>query len=430
MKITKISISNFLKLKDVDFNPTATNVIVGKNQQGKTSILKAIRTAFTGDADSTSIRIGEHKAEITLELEDLTIHRSITEKGNNLKVSNKEGMTYPAPQKFLDGIVGQFSFNPIAFFDKKATERKKYLLEAIDMRITPEELTAYTGEKLTGLDFDKHALEVVEDVRKFYYDKRTIANAEKSKKEKALADLNDSIPADFNPTEVSDEALQNLRDAIAKDDVEKAKQVAHAEKVATLQKREKEIMEQIAGLQTTLEGVQNEVLEALAVTFDVSDDLALAAAKETLAVLEGKRELVFTAKRRDEVRSEYDAAFQEAARLDGVVKALSKDVPEDLIAKAELPVEGLSIVGDDILVNGVSIDNMSSSEQLTFGLNIARSLNKDFKIICVDGLELLDSESFEFFLKEAEKSDFQMFVTRVDGNSPHSIVIEDGEIKA
>ena len=66
MKITRLTIHNFLKLKDIDFNPSKTNVIVGKNKQGKTSILKALRTAFTGDADSTSIRIGEGKAEITV----------------------------------------------------------------------------------------------------------------------------------------------------------------------------------------------------------------------------------------------------------------------------------------------------------------------------------------------------------------------------
>ena len=85
--------------------------------------------------------------------------------------------------------------------------------------------------------------------------------------------------------------------------------------------------------------------------------------------------------------------------------------------------------GDDILINGVSIDNLSSSEQLKFGLQIVRALNGDFKVICVDGIESLDAESFEFFLKEIEDDSYQYFVTRVDGAHNHSIVIEDGEIK-
>ena len=183
MKIVKMTVNNFLKLKDIEINPSHSNVIVGKNKQGKTSILKAIRTAFTGDADSTSIRMGESKAEITLELDDLIIHRSITEKGNYLDVSNKEGFKVPSPQKYLNGILGQFSFNPIEFFDLKAVDRKKYLLNAIDLKITQDELATYTGEKLAGLDYNAHALEVVEQARKYYYEKRTIANAEKAKKE-------------------------------------------------------------------------------------------------------------------------------------------------------------------------------------------------------------------------------------------------------
>ena len=158
MKITRLTIHNFLKLKDIDFNPSKTSIIVGKNKQGKTSILKAIRAAFTGDADATNIRIGEGKAEITVELDDLTIKRSITGKGNYLDISNKEGMKMPAPQRYLDGILGTFSFNPIEFFEKKSSERKKYLLNAIKLTISQDELVKYTGEKLTGLDYNVHAL--------------------------------------------------------------------------------------------------------------------------------------------------------------------------------------------------------------------------------------------------------------------------------
>ena len=428
MKITRLTIHNFLKLKDIDFNPSKTNVIVGKNKQGKTSILKALRTAFTGDADSTSIRIGEGKAEITVELDDLNIKRTITEKGNYLDISNKQGMKMPAPQKYLDGILGVFSFNPIEFFEKKMADRKKYLLNAIKLTITQDELATYTGEKLTGLDYEgTHALEVVEIARKHYYDKRTVANAELTKKEKALQTLTESIPDDFDPKTVSEEQITKLRTAIQTEKQNKIKAEAHADKVVVLQKREAE-------LKAELEQVQKDIVAAISVTFDVSDDMSMAAAEETLAKLESQREIVFTVKRAEEVRNELTTAIQEAEKLDVVVKKLTKEVPEDLIKKAKLPVEGLTISGDDILINGVSIDNLSSSEQLKFGLQIVRALNGEFKVICVDGIETLDAESFAFFLKEVEGDEFQYFVSRVDGESVskngHSVVeIENGEIK-
>ena len=429
MKITRIQISNFLKLKDVNFNPSETNVIVGKNKQGKTSILKAIRTAFTGDADATSIRVGEHKAEITIEMDSLNIRRSITEKGGTLSVTNKEGMSYPAPQRFLDGILGTFSFNPVEFFDKKPGERKKYLLAAIKMTLTPERLKEFVGMELAGLDFTKHALEVIEDCRKYFYDLRTAANGEKTKKEKALADLNEKIPADFNPRDVSDEKIAELRAAIQKDSEEKIKKDANDKELLSLQTQETETQNEIVRLQEKLKSIQEQIVTVASRTFDVSDDMAMAAAADTLKALEGQREVLYTVKRRDEVRGELDGAIAEADRLDTIVKRLAKEVPQTLITEAKLPVEGLTIEGDELLVNGVNIDNMSSSEQLKLGLQIVRALNGEFKVICVDGIESLDKESFELFLKEAEADDYQYFVTRVDGNSTHSIVVEDGEIK-
>lgn len=434
MKIVKLTIHNFLKLKDVEMNPSKTNVIVGKNKQGKTSILKAIRAAFTGDADSTSIRIGEGKAEITVELDNLTIKRSITEKGNYLDISNKEGMKMPAPQKYLDGILGTFSFNPIEFFEKKLVDRKKYLLNAIKLTITQDELAVYTGDKLGGLDYDAHALEVVEAARKWYYEKRTIANAEATKKEKSLQDLNSKIPEGFDPKFVSEEQITKLRDAIQKDETEKVKAEEHAKHIVSLQKQEQEMKEEIERLTLKLKSIQNEIITAVQVKFDVSDDMTIASAKETLAKLEGQREIVFTVKRAEEVRGELSTAYEEAGKLDVIVKKLTKEVPEDLIKKAKLPVEGLAIDGDDILVNGISLDNLSSSEQLRFGLQVVRALNGDFKVICVDGIETLDAESFAFFLKEVEGDDFQYFVSRVDGDAVskngHSVVeVENGEIK-
>ena len=429
MKITRVTIHNFLKLKDVDFNPSETNVIVGKNKQGKTSILKAIRAAFTGDVDASSIRIGETKAEITLELDELNIRRTVTEKSNYLDISNKEGMKMPAPQKFLDGVIGTFSFNPIEFFEKKLKERKEYLLNAIKITTTPEELSQFIGEPImTGehISFEKHALDVIADIHKWYYEQRTTANAEKVKKQKTLEDLNGQIPEGFDVSTVSEERIKSLRAVIERDKDSKRDREFINEKIAISQKNkarlEKELQDEI------------EMLAALdkdlaALPADGIPESVEKIVKE-LEALENQREFVYTVKRRDEVRGELDTAVIEADRLDRIVKALSKTVPEALIQKAELPIAGLKIVGDDILINDVSLDNLSSSEQLKFGLDIVRALNTKFKVICVDGIESLDKESFEQFLLEAEKDDYQYFVTRVEGDTAHSIVVEDGEIKS
>lgn len=433
MKIAKLTIKNFLKLKDVELNPSHTNVIVGKNKQGKTSILKAIQAAFEGKVDESSINIGESKAEITVELDELTIKRSVTEKGSYLDVSTKEGYKVPTPQKFLDGILGTFSFNPIEFFEMKPAEQKAYLLQALPMRISQEELQKAVGVfTLPTLDYGKHALDVIEEARKAFYDRRTVANAEVTKKRKALDDTASKIPDGFNPAEVSEEKIVALRDAISKDKVEREKEKANIEAISKLKQSKLDVEAEIQRLKEKSVALDKEIEEKEALTFDVSDDMTIAAAEESLKSLEGKRDLVYAFQSAETLRKELGVAVGEADALDTVVKTLAKDVPQSLVEKAKLPVEGLAVTEDGITLGGVAIENLSSSEQLKFALQIVRSLNSTFHIVCIDGVERLDNETFENFLKEIEADDYQYFVSRVDGAEAEKkgyILVEDGMVK-
>ena len=277
-------------------------------------------------------------------------------------------------------------------------------------------------------------LDASDHVSKFYYDKRTVANSEVTKLEKSLQSLTESIPEGFDPKSVSEEQIVKTRDAIQTDKLTKEKHKAHLQRIESLQTQEKEVIEEIERLKTKFAGIQKEVADGFMVKFDYSDDMVLASAEEALAKLEGQREIGFRCMLADSTRDDLNVAIRDAKILDDVVKKLTKEVPEDLIHKAKLPVEGLTIDGDDIKINGVSLDNLSASEQLKFGLQIVRALNGEFKVINIDGIETLDKESFEFFLKEIEEDDFQYFVSRVDGeillkNGHNIFEIEDGEIK-
>ena len=428
MKIARIQIRNLLKLTDVDINPSHTNVIVGKNKQGKTSILKAVQAAFEGKIGADSIRIGESKAEITVELDDLIIRRSVTKTGSTLDISNSEGFKVPAPQTFLDGLIGTFSFNPIAFFELKSADRKKYLLSALKLTVTPEQMKEWTGFTMTGLDFTKHALEVVEDAKKYFYDKRTGANAEVTKKKKALEDLNSSIPEGFQARDVSDEKIAELREQLTKERETKIMAKANDEKIVALQTQIESCDDQIHAIEATRKACENKIAALKLREFSFSDDMTLDAVEDTIKKLEGQREIVFTVKRAEETRTELSTAVEEAEKLDVVVKKLGKEVPQMLVESADLPIQGLAVDGDDITINGVSLDNLSSAEQLKFGLDLVRALNGTFKVICIDGVERLDKESFESVLKEIEGDEYQYFITRVDGDTPHSFVVQDGAV--
>ncbi len=112
-------------------------------------------------------------------------------------------------------------------------------------------------------------------------------------------------------------------------------------------------------------------------------------------------------------------AQSDAAALDRSVKALADDAPAALLAAAD-GIKGLSIDGDEVLLDGVALDQLSGQERLFFAVEVARRLNAKSKLLCVDGLEVLDAEHRRMFVERATKDGYQLIATRVadDGGDP------------
>ena len=105
-------------------------------------------------------------------------------------------------------------------------------------------------------------------------------------------------------------------------------------------------------------------------------------------------------------------AETEAARLNVIVRALTNEAPAALLADAK-SIPGLSLEGDEILLDGVRLDGLSGAEQMKFAVEIARRANARSKILLVDGLERLDPEQMEHFVAMATADGYQLIGTRV-----------------
>jgi hypothetical protein len=107
------------------------------------------------------------------------------------------------------------------------------------------------------------------------------------------------------------------------------------------------------------------------------------------------------------------AIREEADRLDVIVKALSNDAPAELLSQAK-GIDGLSLDGDEVLLDGVRLDALCGAEQIRFCVEVARRANSKSKILICDGLERLDPDSLDVFVAEATRGGFQLLATRVD----------------
>lgn len=193
LSITGISIKDFLILEDVDLQKLdpRLNSFIGKNHMGKSSLLKAIRALFKG-ADASVIRKGADKTTIIGNLDHLEVMRTITRKGQRLKVWNTETKDIKAsPQAFLDGLLSDFSFNPVGFLLLEGKDRTKYLRDLFSTTVTPDfivdNITEVSPESLKTLDFSKDAFSLLKDAENIYYAQRTELNKHVGQK-KALLD--------------------------------------------------------------------------------------------------------------------------------------------------------------------------------------------------------------------------------------------------
>lgn len=104
-----------------------------------------------------------------------------------------------------------------------------------------------------------------------------------------------------------------------------------------------------------------------------------------------------------------------AKKLDDYVE-LARKKPAELLKGIKLPVKGLGINKDmQITIDNLPIKNLSTSRQIKLALDIARATSGPLHLICIDRFESLDNEQKKIFFEEAEKDDYQYFITEVTG---------------
>jgi len=433
MRITKISILNFLGVGA--FQPGALgklNRIEGGNGVGKSAVLKAITECLkSSGTDPTWIKIGSDKAEIAIEIDDrIRAERKITQTGTTLKVVDGE-QPINSPQKFLNELLGPFNFDPTAFFLARPKERVKLLLSSINFFVDQAALVEALGDlavpvDLTTFDYSKHGLIVLQDIQSTVYDRRREVNSDLTRMKKAVEQGKRDLPVTLDKEKYENfdlnaavEQLATAREAIANNDRDhqqiEAMRNRRNEMLAEIERKN----EQIAKLQQQIKD-QEEAISKLnadgTALIEKTDAFSRPDIESIQESINNFREIQkLQNKLADIERMENEAAKtkQTHEALDRLHKALTGDVPKKMLSQVKLPVKGLEIAGDTILVDGKSIDKLSTSEQMKFAVQVAKATAGKLKAILVDRFESLDHDARKAFIKEAGKDDFEIILTEV-----------------
>lgn len=431
LKILAMRLENIKKVSFVQIRPKGDMVyITGPNGSGKTSILDAIEWGITGTSNvpSQPIKKGQNVGKIQIDLGDFKLIRHFTrvdptksEKGNTyitkLILEGKNRETFKSPQNLLDSFMGRISFDPLEFTrmdDKRQLETLRGLVTLdVDLdKLEAEKLEAYNSRRDAGRDLDS-------------------ANARLA----ALPPPPPGLPEKAIDTDALTQKLQNAANHNSVIASQKQEQVRKRELAIAEVERVKAINEEIAQLRKKILQLEQEVAtrdtehrrltaDADAMKFEAPIDTA-----EVAAELSQAQTTNGAIARRDvynSVKQQVATAEETWKKHDETVKAKEAERAA-AIARAKMPIPGLSIGDGEVLFKELPFSQASNAEQIAVSTSLAMASNPKLRVLRIKDGSLLDTKSLELIAKMAGDHDYQIWIERVDAGSAVGVVMEDGE---
>ena len=464
MKISKIKITNLFGIKEQDLNGNSVE-LTGGNGVGKSSIIDAIRYALTNKSDRKYIiHNGENEGEIIVETDSgLYIDRKARTAQTDYKNVKQNGEAVGSPEAFLKTLFVPLQLNPMEFIAMSEKEQNTVILNMIEYDWDMNTIRGWFGEIPPDIDYEQNILSVLYDIQAengYYYQHRQDINRDIRAKRAIIEDIGRALPSDYDGNKWENANIGDLYTKIERirkenHDIEYAKSIidGHDNKVRKFE-ADKEIA--LAALDREISAETTQIETELA-----SLEERIKALKDKKAGLAGKKEdrqkaieseyKANVAKFEAEVSEHQEMAKKEPVSVDDLVaeagmtetmkshvgewkrmlmiqeevtnleeqsKSLTEKIekarslPGEILEKAEIPVEGLSVKDGVPLINGLPVSNLSDGEKLSLCVDIAVQNPGGLQIILLDGTEKLSEANRKNLYKKCKEKGLSFIATR------------------
>lgn len=412
-KLIRLEAENIKRLKAVRIDPaTGLTIIAGRNDQGKSTVLDALRWAIAGKSGAKDmpdiIRHGEAAARVIAEFEGMTVTRTQVGEKQAVVLEDAEGERRSAPQGLLDQFLNALTFNPLKFAELDGKEQRKVLLGLIGFDPTDidEKIqSAYTRRTEIGRDVTR--LQNVEKSIVKIWDDDTPAEPVSSDTildfiEKA-EEHNRGRAEGERTAEMHHQHMIDARDEI---DKLRTQIAAQEERMAKHDRAEHELRLKLAQTRGTV---------------DIEPH------RESLRNVETINEQFRARAAADVVKRELEVALTSQQGYTDRIMFLNEQKASAL-SQAKMPVEGLSLDDDMVLFNGVPLTQASESQRVVVAVTVQMALNPGLRLALVDNLNALGPAKLQKLAELAVEKDFVILGTYVGNSGRSQVVIEDGEV--
>lgn len=444
MKITRIKINNILGIKELEFEAGKFNEVTGRNGLGKTSIVEALKSIFKPGNDVTLIRNGESKGEIGIELSDGTkIEKSFSSKAT-LDITDAYGTKIKSPASYLDKMADLVSTNPILFLTADKKSRTNILLEALPLKLSKEELSEIDNIYYENVNTQlMHALEAITIIHKNIYDDRTGVNRVLKDKTSVVNELQEGLNnANFDPSNDFTNKINELEDIKSKMElkiraivdelnnkkIDELKRVQdnylsvansiEAEYQAELSRIQAERNNKLETAKENLEKSKTEITkenENIIAEKQSAFNVKYQPLLSQITEYKERQKLYAGYEKQNALLNQFVIEKQEmAAKSESLTEQLNilENIKSQMLAK--LPIDGLEIIDGQIYRHGVIFDRLNTAQQMDIAIEVAKLRAGEIGVVCVDGLERFDNDTYELFKNKMMESNLQLFVTKVD----------------
>jgi hypothetical protein len=410
LTVLELRAENTMRLRAVAIKPKKVGVvkIAGRNAQGKSSLLDSIWMTIGGAKaiPLDPVHAGASEAVTFVDLGEYRATRRVQASGKTtLELTNREGVPQSSPQTILDGLIGNLSFDPLAFMrmdaKKQLDELKK--LVGLDFSQLDADKAKRTQERLLvgrEVDVARGALT------------RMVRHADAPKAETSVADLSKAL---------QDAQTTNSNNALERQSVDQAVDEMNGwgAEVARLQGELDAAKTQFAQWQTTVDERRCE-----ASNLHDADTAAIIARMNTVEADNAK------------VRSNaaYDACKRDLDAKDKRYGELTKALADidarkqNELANAKFPVDGLSFDENGVMFKGHPFSRASGAEKLRTSLAMAIALNPTLRVMTIRDASLLDADSMAIVEEMAERAGAQVWLELCHCDDATAVVIEDGMV--